>query len=58
LTVLNPGFEGVAMRTFLLLLVACLLFAAGCTTTPTQEKPKVFCPACGSELDAVFHKHF
>ena len=46
------------MRTVALVLIICLLFVAGCTTTPTQEKPKVLCPACGSELDAIFHKHF
>ena len=46
------------MRTCLLMLIVGLLLVAGCTTTPTQEKPKVLCPACGSELDAIFHKHF
>ena len=47
------------MRIFLILLVSgLLLLGAGCTMTPQQERPKVLCPACGSELDAVIHKHF
>jgi hypothetical protein len=46
------------MRISVLLLFACLLLAGGCTTTPEKERPKVYCPACGSEIDAIFHKHF
>jgi DNA-directed RNA polymerase subunit RPC12/RpoP len=55
---LNPDFEGVAMRTFALMLIVCSLIVVGCTTTPTQEKPKVHCPACGSEIDVIFQKRF
>ena len=48
-----------AMRTFLLLFtLGCLLMAVGCTTTSTGEKPKILCPACGTELDAIMHTHF
>jgi len=42
----------------LLVIGILLLMVVGCTTTPQQERPKVLCPACGSELDAVIHKHF
>jgi hypothetical protein len=51
--------EGAAMRTVLILLTLCLsLILAGCTTTANGEKPKIHCPACGTDLDALFHKHF
>ncbi|MCM2264938.1 MAG: hypothetical protein NDI73_07085 [Desulfuromonadales bacterium] len=43
---------------FPLVICILLLLAAACTTTPQQERPKVLCPACGSELDAVIHTHF
>ena len=43
---------------YLLLMLGLLLFAAGCTTTPREEKPIIHCPACGSELDAIYHKNF
>lgn len=47
------------MRTVLALLVLSLVaFAAGCTTTPNEEKPKIYCPACGTDLDSLYHKHF
>jgi hypothetical protein len=47
------------MRTFIALLtLALLVLAAACTTTPNEEKPKIYCPACGTELDSIFHKHF
>jgi hypothetical protein len=46
------------MRASLALLILGLLLIAGCTTAPRKEQPKVLCPACGSELDAVIHKHF
>jgi hypothetical protein len=40
----------------LYLTVLCLLLTAfGCTTT---EKPKILCPACGTELDSIYHRHF
>lgn len=38
------------------LLLAMLLTA--CTTTPGKEAPKVYCPACGAEFDAIIHKRF
>jgi hypothetical protein len=51
--------KGTAMRKALALLILSLfLLAAACTTTPNSEKPKILCPACGTELDSVFHKHF
>ena len=46
------------MRNLLPLVLLLLLGLAACTTTPAQERPKVLCPACGSELDAVIHTHF
>lgn len=46
------------MRFLLWFVLVLGLLTTGCTTTPTAEKPKVLCPACGSELDAIFHKHF
>jgi len=51
--------EGFTMRSALALLVlGLLLLVAACTTTPNSEKPKILCPACGTELDSIFHKHF
>ena len=41
-----------------LLVLVLLLLVAACTTTPSSEKPKILCPACGTELDSIFHKHF
>ena len=35
-----------------------LLMIVGCTTTPGKEQPKIHCPACGTELDSLFHKRF
>lgn len=47
------------MRPFLALLALCLLLmAAGCTTTSSGEKPKILCPACGTELDSIYHQRF
>jgi starvation-inducible outer membrane lipoprotein len=51
--------KGTAMRKALALLILSLfLLVAACTTTPNSEKPKILCPACGTELDSIFHKHF
>ena len=51
--------EGTTMRSALALTVlGLLLLVAACTTTPNSEKPKILCPACGTELDSIFHKHF
>ena len=41
-----------------LLVSSLLLLAVGCTTTPRDEKVIIHCPACGTELDAIFHKSF
>ena len=47
------------MRTVLLLIICgCLLLAFGCTTTPDGEKPRIHCPACGTDFDSLYHKHF
>jgi hypothetical protein len=47
------------MIKFLVVLgTALALFAAGCTTVPREEKVIIHCPACGTELDAIFHKNF
>ena len=51
--------KGVAMRiSFFMLMLGLLLMAGGCTTTASSEKPKIHCPACGTDLDALMHKHF
>jgi hypothetical protein len=42
-------------------LVVCLLVVitlTACTTSPGKERSKVYCPACGAELDAIFEKRF
>lgn len=44
-------------RKVLLILFAVTLLSA-CATTPEQEKVRVLCPACGTELDALYHKSF
>lgn len=41
-----------------LLVVGLSLLAAACTTTPDKARPKILCPACGTELDSIYHKHF
>ena len=49
------------MRTLALLMLGILLLlACGCTTTPAQDqtRPKIHCPACGTEFDAIFQKNF
>jgi len=47
------------MRTaFALLILVLVVLVFGCTTTPNNEKPKIYCPACGTEFDSIFHKHF
>lgn len=46
------------MRTAFVLLALALLMAGGCTTTPGEERPKIHCPACGTELDSLFQKRF
>ncbi|GEM_PF-5182547 len=46
------------MRYLSLLFFALVILSAGCTTTPADQKPKVLCPACGAEVDAIFHQHF
>ena len=43
-------------NTLLALIVVALLIA--CAPLPEQEKAKVLCPACGTEFDALYHKHF
>lgn len=35
-----------------------MLMVVGCTTTPREEQPKIHCPACGTELDAIFQQSF
>ncbi len=52
--------EGAGMRTRLIpfLTGLVLLLLAACTTTPRQERPKILCPACGTELDSIYHQHF
>jgi hypothetical protein len=41
-----------------LLVLGLFLLAAACTTTPSSEKPKIHCPACGTELDSIFQQRF
>ena len=47
------------MRIFSALIIAgLLLLMTACTTTADKERPKILCPACGTELDSIYHKHF
>lgn len=47
------------MRTAFFLSALCLLaMVAGCATTPSEQRPKILCPACGTELDSIYHKNF
>jgi hypothetical protein len=61
---LSPGWigiddQGAAMRIFLsLFLLGMLLLTTACTTTPDKDRPKIICPACGTELDSIYHKRF
>ena len=41
---------------FLILLLAVMLTA--CATTPENNQPKVHCPACGTDFDALYQKRF
>ena len=42
----------------LMVAVFLLTFAAGCTSTSQNQRGQVHCPACGTELDALFEKRF
>jgi hypothetical protein len=47
------------MRVLFFISVLCLLmFAVGCTTTSDKDRPKILCPACGTELDSIYHTRF
>jgi len=42
-------------------LVLCLFLAmslSSCVAASEKEKPKVHCPACGTDFDALFQKRF
>jgi len=45
-----------------LLLLTGAVALSGCTlqsaATPDQQKVKVHCPACGTDLDALFYKQY
>ena len=45
------------IRGFMAGLVLAMLLAA-CVPSPEQGKAKVYCPACGTEFDAIFQKRF
>jgi len=38
--------------------LALIVLAAACTTSPGKERGTVYCPACGTEFDALFEKRF
>jgi hypothetical protein len=42
---------------FVVGLVLAMLLSA-CVPAPEQGKAKVYCPACGTEFDAIFQKRF
>jgi hypothetical protein len=44
--------HGLALGFFLVL---CL---TACVTNSAKEKPRVHCPACDSEFDALIHQRF
>ena len=48
------------MRIFRLFIVglALIVLVTACATNPNQERGKVYCPACGTEFDALFEKRF
>jgi hypothetical protein len=55
----SSGERGSAMRMLWVgLLCGMLLLMTGCTTTPPKDRVIIHCPACGTELDAVFHTNF
>lgn len=53
------GKKGAYMRVSLVFLaIGLVLLAAGCTMTPDKDRPKIYCPACGTELDSIYHMNF
>jgi uncharacterized Zn finger protein (UPF0148 family) len=42
----------------LILGLALIVLASACATSPNQERGKVYCPACGTDFDALFEKRF
>ena len=48
------------MHIFRWLIVGLALIAltSACAANPDRERGRVLCPACGSEFDALFQKHF
>jgi cytochrome b561 len=53
-------WEGTLMRIIhgFIAVLMLVLFLTACTMTSAKEKPKVYCPACGAEVDAIFQKRF
>lgn len=45
------------IRSFMVGLVLAMLLAA-CIPAPDKDKAKVYCPACGTEFDALYQKRF
>lgn len=48
------------MRNLNCLILGLFIFIAltACAPPAGKENPKVYCPACGAELDALFQKQF
>ena len=44
-------------RAFVTALCLAILLTA-CVNKPEKERPRVNCPACGSEFDALYQKRF
>ncbi len=46
------------MRIIFSLLAMAVVFAAGCSLPPRDERVIIHCPACGTELESLFKKDF
>ena len=46
-----------ALRFFVLGILLIIVMAA-CTAAADKDRHRVLCPACGTELDVFYEKHF
>ena len=38
--------------------ITLIFMTTACATSPGKERGKIYCPACGTEFDALFEKRF
>lgn len=38
--------------------IALMILLTACVTASEQDRPKILCPACGTEFEAIFQKRF